>query len=86
MPITQFLGMGALLAAHVLHGAAKGAAHAYFGKVEVEKRDAPENEAMTAREEVNNSFSFIHRNSLFGKLNPSLLSNCILRNYFRSQD
>ena len=52
----------------------------------LEKRDAPENEAMTAREEVNNSFSFIHRNSLFGKLNPSLLSNCILHYQFRSQD
>ena len=60
-----------------MHGAVKGAAHAYFGKVEIEKRDAPEKEAMTAREEVNNSFSFIHRNSLFGKLNPSLFSNLI---------
>ena len=52
----------------------------------LEKRDAPENEAMTAREEVNNSFSFIYRDSLFGKLNPSLLSNCILHYQFRSQD
>ena len=43
----------------------------------LEKRDAPEKEAMTAREEANNSFSFIYRNSLFGKLNPSLLSNLI---------
>ena len=60
-----------------MHHALKGAAHAYFGKVEIEKRDAPEKEAMTAREEVNNSFSFIHLNSLFGKLNPSLLSNLI---------
>ena len=61
-----------------MHGAVKGAAHAYFGKVEIEKRDAPEKEAMTAREEVNNSFLFTHRNTLVGKLNPSLLSNLVI--------
>ena len=38
---------------HIARGAARGALHAFLGKqVKVEKRDAPENEKLDAREEV----------------------------------
>ena len=36
---------------HIARGAARGALHAFLGK-QVEKRDAPENENLDAREEV----------------------------------
>ena len=43
---------------HIAHGAAKGALHALFGKqVKVEKRDAPEDEKLNAREEVEIKFT-----------------------------
>ena len=67
---------------HIARGAARGALHAFLGKqVEVEKRDAPEDENLDAREEVKikvSVFSVIYI-SLVINLRSSLIYYLLLQ-------